>query len=189
MTDKSALRRAVRAAHQGREARAAQSEAICRAILASDEYRRARVVAAYVPLRWEADITPVLLDVLSTGRTLALPLCEAAPRMTLRRVTSLDELVPGAYGIPEPPRTADVIAPADADLLLIPLEAIDPTGMRLGKGGGYYDHLLAGADVPHMGCALSWQACESVPADVWDRPLRACAFPGGVTHYSPDRMK
>lgn len=190
MTDsKAALRRSLRAAHEGPAARAAQSEAVCRAILQSPEYRAARVIAAYVPLKWEADVTPVLQDILATGRTLALPLCEAAPRMTLRRVTSLDELIPGAYGIPEPPADADVIAPSALGLLLVPLEGVDSSGMRLGKGGGYYDCLLAAADIPTLGCALSWQQCESIPADEWDRPLRACAFPGGVTRYSPDQMK
>lgn len=186
MTDsKTALRRALRHAHQGDAARAAQSEAVCRAILESDEYRHARVIAAYVPLRWEADITPVLADVLATGRTLALPLCGDAPHMTLRRVTSLDELVPGAYGIPEPRESSEIIPPEALDLLLVPLEGIDPAGMRLGKGGGYYDHLLASADIPTLGCALTWQQCESIPADEWDRPLQACAFPTGVKRYSP----
>lgn len=190
MTDsKTALRRSLRAAHEGAAVRAAQSEAVCRAILESQQYRAARTVAGYVPLKWEADITPVLQDVLATGRTLALPLCDTAPRMTLRRVTSLAELIPGAYGIPEPPADAEIIAPSALDLLLVPLEGIDPAGMRLGKGGGYYDHLLASADIPTLGCALSWQQCESIPADEWDRPLDACAFPGGVTRYSPDQMK
>lgn len=190
MTDsKTALRRSLRAAHEGADARAAMSAAICRAILESPEYRAARTVGAYVPLKWEADIIPVLADVLATGRTLALPLCGEAPRMTLRRVTNLAELIPGAYGIPEPSRDAEIIPAASLDLLLVPLEGVDPAGMRLGKGGGYYDHLLASADIPTLGCALSWQQCESIPADEWDRPLRACAFPGGVTRYSPDQMK
>lgn len=180
MREKAALRRLLRSLHEGPEARARESEALCGHILNSAWYRDAQVVGGYMPLPREADVTAVLRDVLSSGRTLALPLCGMAPQMTLRRVTSLEELVPGAYGIPEPGEESEII-PVDAlDLLLVPLEGIDPSGMRLGKGGGYYDCLLAGRSVRTMGCALSWQRAAHIPAQEWDRPLTACADRDGI---------
>ena len=180
LNEKAALRRAIRSLHQGDEARARESEALCGHILRSPWYREAQVIGGYMPLLREADVTPVLLDALKRGKTLALPLCGEAPHMTLRRVASLEELIPGAYGILEPRKDAEII-PADAlDLLLVPLEGIDPSGMRLGKGGGYYDCLLAGSPVRTMGCALSWQWAEHIPADEWDRPLCACADRNGI---------
>ncbi len=153
---------------------------ICRHILESEWYRGAQVIGGYVPLKWEADVTPVLRHALESGKTLVLPLCESAPRMTLRRVTSLAELTPGAYGIPEPGEDTERMEVDAVQLLLVPLEGIDPCGMRLGKGGGFYDCLLAGSQVRTMGCALSWQQTEHVPADPWDRPLAACATASGV---------
>ena len=160
--------------------RAKQSCCICRHILLHPWYASAQVVGGYVPLKWEADVTEVLRHVIASGRTLALPLCGAKGAMTLRRVRSLEELIPGAYGIPEPMEDSEIIDAADVSLLLTPLEGIDLTGMRLGKGGGYYDRLLAGKSVRTMGCALSWQWTGRVPQERWDRPLCACCDPQGV---------
>ena len=170
--------------HGGDAARRAESEAICRHILASGWYRRARVIGGYIPLKWEADVTPVLRQALADGKTLALPLCDAPPCMTLRRVDSLEALIPGAYGIPEPPRDAPVIPPDEAELLLVPLEGVDGLGFRLGKGGGYYDRLLADCSALTLGCALSWQKVDRLPADPWDRPLRACADAQGIHEFN-----
>lgn len=187
MNDKTLLRRHIRSLFPGREACDRESAAICTHILESPWYREASVIGGYMPLSREADITPVLRDALSTGRTLALPLCGEAPRMTLRRVASLAELVPGAYGIPEPREDTEIIGVDALDLLLVPLEGIDPRGMRLGKGGGYYDFLLAERSPRTMGCALSWQRVESVPVQPWDRPLAACAGRDGVHYFPIDR--
>lgn len=184
MNDKSLLRRHIRSLDPGREARERESAAICAHILQSPWYREARVIGGYMPLPREADITPVLLDALAAGKTLALPLCGDAPHMTLRHVASLEELIPGAYGIREPREDSEIIAVDALDLLLVPLEGIDPRGMRLGKGGGYYDCLLSGRRPNTMGCALSWQRVERVPAQPWDMPLTACAHRDGVEYYN-----
>lgn len=136
-----------------------------------------------MPMLREADVTEVLQDALRTGKTLALPLCGKAPCMTLRRVDSLEKLVPGAYGIPEPPADSEEISADRVNLLLVPLEAIDPNGMRLGKGGGYYDRLLAGKQVCTLGCALSWQQLAQVPRDPWDKQLDACADMTGIHFF------
>ena len=180
VSEKAALRRHLRALFPGEAARAEESRLLSLHILASDLYCHAQIVGGYVPLRHEADVTAVLLDVLASGRTLALPLCGQPPHMTLRRVTSLEELLPGAYGIPEPREDTEII-PVDAlHLLLTPLEGIDPRGMRLGKGGGYYDCLLAEKRVQTLGCALKHQWVERVPAMAWDMRLTACADRDGV---------
>jgi len=183
MNEKAALRRHIRSLDPGGEARQKESAAITARILQSPWYQEARIVGGYMPLPREADITPVLADVLRSGRILALPLCTQAPHMTLRRVTSLGELIPGAYGILEPREDTEIIQVDALDLLLVPLEGIDPCGMRLGKGGGYYDCLLAGKCVRTMGCALTWQQTEQVPAQPWDRALSACAFADGICYY------
>lgn len=166
--------------HEGREERDRQSAAMCRHILECDEYKSACVVGGYMPMVREADVLAVLTDALAQGKVLALPLCGQAPHMSLRRVDSLDELVPGAYGILEPKENTPIIPVSEVDVLLVPLEGIDREGIRLGKGGGYYDHLLSGGNVKTIGCALKWQWTEQLPADSWDKPLFACADEDGV---------
>ena len=180
MYEKAALRKRIRSLFGGAGERERQSRLICGHILESHWYREARVVGGYVPMAREADVRQVLADVLATGRTLALPLCGEAPEMTLRRIRALDELVPGRYGILEPCEDAEIVQISDVDLLLTPLEAISPGGIRLGKGGGYYDRLLAQGRPRTIGCALSWQWTSDVPADPWDVPLDACAEEKGI---------
>ena len=65
-------------------------------------------------------------------------------------------------------------------LLLVPLEGIGPGGMRLGKGGGYYDCLLSKGNPVTLGCVLSWQWADWIPCEPWDKPLHACADRHGV---------
>ena len=178
--DKAALRRAIRSRFPGADVRRAESEAMCRHIFAWECYRQAETVGAYIPLRREADVTAVMLDVLASGRGLALPRVDGEGHMTLRRVRSLEELVPGAYGIPEPGGDTEIISCSAVSLLIVPLEGIDHRGMRLGKGGGYYDRLLAACPALTLGAALSWQWTEDIPRDPWDRPLNACACAEGI---------
>lgn len=45
-------------------------------------------------------MTPLLLDALRSGRRLLLPRVEGDGLMTLRLVRAMEELAPGAYGIP-----------------------------------------------------------------------------------------
>ena len=178
--NKRQLRAHLRSLHEGRSVRDVQSQEMCRHILGSDMYKNARVIGGYVPLAHEADITSVLQDALEKGKMLALPLCRESSLMTMHRVAALDELVPGRYGISSPQDDAAIIPIEDIDLLLVPLEGIDNAGFRLGKGGGYYDRLLAGANITTLGCALTWQWVTLVPRDSWDHPLSACADAHGI---------
>jgi len=187
--NKQEARTWLRAQHQGDVDRDRESRLLCEHILRSSIYKEAKVVGGYYPMRREADVLPILMDALHQGKMLALPLCEEAPIMTMRRVSSLEELQPGAYGIKEPAASADIIPPEEIDLLLVPLEGTDHAGWRLGKGGSYYDHLLMKADIMTVGCALSWQWLESIPHEPWDQRLRACADQYGIHDFIPEHQR
>lgn len=183
---KAEWRKYLRSLHAGTAERDRQSALLCSHILTSGLFADAKVVSGYMPLAREVDVTPVLNAALAQGKVLALPRCDQPPHMTLRRVAALAELTPGPYGLLEPPADAPILAPGDVDLLLVPLEGIDERGMRLGKGGGYYDCLLNGKCGVTLGCALTWQKTKRLPADVWDKPLDALADQDGI-HYLPQR--
>lgn len=141
-TEKAAMRKAIRARYPGKSQRDAESARLCAVIAQSDLFRRANVVAGYVPMAREADIMPLLRLTLDLGKMLLLPRVEGGRQMTMRQICDLSALIPGTYGIPEPPESAPILSPDAIDLLLTPLEGIAPDGTRLGKGGGYYDGLL-----------------------------------------------
>lgn len=65
--------------------RDAESARLCAVIAQSDLFRRANVVAGYVPMAREADIMPLLRLTLDLGKTLLLPRVEGARQMTMRK--------------------------------------------------------------------------------------------------------
>lgn len=132
-------------------------------------------------------MTPVLRDALRSGRRLLLPRVEGEGIMTLRAIQSLDDLVPGAYHIPEPREDAPLALLTPDTLLLVPIEGIDASGMRLGKGGGYYDRLMAGWHGVSLGMVMSWQWTDRVPAESWDRPLSGAADHRGLRFWPHGR--
>ena len=182
--EKAALRKAIRARYPGKNQRDAESARLCAVIAQSGLFRRANVVAGYVPMAREADIMPLLRLTLDWGKTLLLPRVEGARQMTMRQICDLSALIPGAYGIPEPPESAPILLPDAIDLLLTPLEGVAPDGTRLGKGGGYYDGLLPLKNGIALGCALPWQWVDDIPHESWDIPLDACVDGEEIRYFS-----
>lgn len=187
--EKVALRRAVRAAFPGAERREEESAALCGHILRSRWYHEADVIGAYWPMRREADVIPVLMDAIARGKNLTLPLIEGPHRMSFRHVPALDALKPGAYGLLEPEHGLDVIAPDALALMIVPVEAMDRRGFRLGKGGGYYDAYLQSVRCPTVGAVMSWQWRERIPTEPWDLPLTAAADALGMNIFELDTRK
>lgn len=66
--------------------------------------------------------------------------------------------------LPDPP-------PGAVDLFIAPGVAFDQAGNRLGRGGGYYDRLLAGVDVPIIGLAYTCQIVSRLPREKYDIPV------------------
>ena len=170
-TEKAALRKAIRARYPGKNQRDAESARLCAVIAQSDLFRRANVVAGYVPMAREADIMPLLRLTLDLGKTLLLPRVEGGRQMTMRQICDLSALIPGAYGIPEPPESAPILLPDAIDLLLTPLEGIAPDGTPLKNG-------IA------LGCALPWQWVDDIPRESWDIPLDACVDGEEIRYFS-----
>jgi 5-formyltetrahydrofolate cyclo-ligase len=178
---KARLRREAREARGALpvEQRAAWSAVIRERFLDLDEWRKARVIGMYAPLRCEVDILPLGEEALARGKQVAFPRANP-PRATLwfYRVASLGDLSPGTHGILEPP---DVAARRttleEMDLLLVPGLAFDFKGQRLGFGGGYYDRLLSergrGGGPYSIGVAFECQVLSALPVASHDRPVDA----------------
>lgn len=122
--------------------KAESSEAICRAVLALEEYRTAKTVFAFAGTVHEIDTSLLMNETLAAGKTLVLPRCAAEHAIDLCVVRSMDDLEAGAYGILEPKTSCALVTAEDIDFAVVPCLSFDRTGRRLGQGGGYYDRLL-----------------------------------------------
>ncbi|MGW1890200.1 5-formyltetrahydrofolate cyclo-ligase [Streptomyces sp. NPDC002004] len=75
-----------------------------------------------------------------------------------------------------------------ADAVLLPGLAVDARGMRLGRGGGSYDRVLArleraGADPALVVLLYDAEIVERVPEEPHDRPVHAVVTPSGVRRF------
>ena len=142
--EKQRLRRVIRELERQLSPRykAESSRAIAAHLLAMPEYQAAGTVFCFVGMEREVDTRPILEDVLAAGKRLCVPLCVGDGIMELRAVTVLDQLVPGAYGILEPPADAPKVDVDEVDFAILPCVTCNHLGQRLGQGGGYYDRFL-----------------------------------------------
>ena len=78
-------------------------------------------------------------------------------------------------------------AVADATVLLVPAFAVDPAGVRLGRGGGSYDRALTRVGPAAQVIALlhPGELVACVPAEAWDRPVTASASAAGWFDVPP----
>ncbi|MFF8027354.1 5-formyltetrahydrofolate cyclo-ligase [Streptomyces sp. NPDC007896] len=157
------------------------------------ELAHARTVAAYVSVGSEPG-TLALLDALhARGVRVLLPVLMAdndldwgayAGEGSLERVQH-----GGRMALLEP--AGERLGPEavqGADAVLLPGLAVDRRGMRLGRGGGSYDRVLArleraGADPALVVLLYDAEVVEHVPAEPHDRPVHAVVTPSGVRRF------
>ncbi|MFC5232628.1 5-formyltetrahydrofolate cyclo-ligase [Pseudonocardia zijingensis] len=139
-------------------------------------------VCAYLPVGSEPG-SPELADALhDAGHEVLLPVVppEAGP-LDWAVYTGPRSLRPGPHGLREPsgPRLGpDAIA--RARLVLVPGLAVDRRGVRLGRGGGYYDRSLplVGPQVPIVIVLNDEEIVDELPAEPHDRPVTGALLPG-----------
>ena len=109
---------------------------------------------------------------------------KAQPALELAAVHSHEQLIPGSFGILEPPPETPPtpLGELGAALVVVPGVAFTRAGARLGRGGGHYDRLLAA--LPHgaitIGLAYSFQLLDRIPQGRFDRTLDFIATESGV---------
>jgi len=159
-------------------------EAIRRLIVALPEYRAARHVSLYASDGLEPELRPLLGD---RSKCFWFPRYDAAERgYHFAKVNAPGELIAGKYGLPEPPAAAER-APESVRrremLHLVPGVAYDGRGTRLGRGGGFYDRLLADVTSPVCGVFFACQKAAELPRAAHDRPLDMAVTELGVERF------
>ncbi len=140
-------------------------------------------VAAFLPMRDEADLTP-LFDRLPGWRWV-LPRVEPDRTLTFR-----DRDVPverHEMGMDQPADHGPATPLHEIDIVLVPGLAFDETGARLGRGVGYYDKVLAGRrrDCVAVGVTVEARVIDEVPVDEHDQSVDWIATEAGVSECLP----
>lgn len=178
--EKAALRADLRARlSQGDPAdHAACDVRITQQVLSLPAFQAAERIFAYCSVVPEVDTHAILAQARRCGKTVALPVTQPDGKMQFARYDGV--LVPGRYGIPEPPRSAQVMLPQPGDLVLVPALAYDRAGRRLGRGGGYYDRFLLCVDCCTVGLIRAAFLFDTLPAEWNDVPVSAVITEDGV---------
>ncbi|WP_438272112.1 5-formyltetrahydrofolate cyclo-ligase [Streptomyces antibioticus] len=158
------------------------------------ELAHARTVAAYVSVGAEPG-TRALLDALhARGVRVLLPALLPDNDLDWGAYTGEDSLARVRHGgrmaLLEP--AGERLGPdavTAADVVLLPGLAVDARGMRLGRGGGSYDRVLARLDRAGVRPALvvllyDTEVVAHVPAEAHDRPVRAVVTPSGIRRFT-----
>ncbi|HJD20433.1 MAG TPA: 5-formyltetrahydrofolate cyclo-ligase [Candidatus Gemmiger faecigallinarum] len=172
LQDKRAARAEARARLRalGPDALRAAGQAIAVRLFARPEWRQAGAVFCFVSLPSEPDTTPILRRALAEGKRLYVPRMLGGGRMELVEICSLDSLRPNAFGIREPAAgpVLEPDAPGPDMLAIVPCLAASKDGVRLGRGGGYYDRFLAGFPGRALLACPGRLVFDALPADSWD---------------------
>ena len=169
MEDKKEIRRIVRQRikEMTPEARESAATKIFQTIESRNEFQSSHCIALFAAMADEVATAKALHNWLEMGKHIVVPRVEG----DVMRFYDYDpeQMTTGAFGIEEP--TSDTEIPAEAiDLMIVPARAFTREGLRLGRGGGFYDKYmsLSGFRAYKIGIAYSVQIFDSLPCDAHD---------------------
>ncbi len=140
-------------------------------------------VAAYVPFGTEPGSIAQLDALADRGVILLLPVVPAGPPGPLDwvRYDGPSSLIEGRWGLLEPKGDGlGTDAVQAASVIFLPAYAVDKTGTRLGRGAGYYDRTLAGADAELVAVVYDDEVVdEPLPVDPHDVRMGWVLTPDG----------
>lgn len=168
---------------------AASGAELARRALELAELAGAGTVAAYVSVGREPSTRALLERLRGAGTRVLLPVLLPDNDLDWAVYEGAD-LVKAGRGLLEPagPRLGPE-AVTEADTVLLPGLAVDRRGMRLGRGGGSYDRVLArleraGAHPATVVLLHDGEVLDEVPAEAHDRPVDAAVTPSEVWRFA-----
>jgi 5-formyltetrahydrofolate cyclo-ligase len=185
LPDLVAAKAAVRERHLARRRdRPAAERSVAAAAVTSALLRElagARAVAAYVPEDTEPGHGRLPAAFTQLGTRVLLPVVPARGH-ELAWAVDTGRLAPGRFGLLEPvgPRLGPT-AIGTADVVVLPALAVARDGVRLGRGGGYYDRALEHVRPGAVLVALLFddELLDALPTEQHDRRVTAVVTPSG----------
>lgn len=177
---KAELRRRIASTRRALAGECREAEAAALAVAVAALAAAGETVCAYWPVGAEPG-SPAMIDgLLARGVRVLLPVVSGGED-PLDWAEHVGELRPGPFGLLEPAGAAlGAAAITEAALVLVPALAVGRDGLRLGRGGGYYDRSLplARPGVPLVAVVRDEELLETVPAEPHDMRVTAALTPG-----------
>ncbi len=153
------------------------------------ELAAARTVAAYVSVGREPGTRELLEELRARGVRVLLPVLLPDDDLDWAEYAGPGSLARAGRGLLEPsgPRLGpDAVTGCQA--VLLPGLAVDGRGVRLGRGGGSYDRVLARLDATGSAPALvvllyDGEVPAEVPVEPHDRPVAVAVTPSAVFRF------
>lgn len=144
-------------------------------VIALDEYKAATHIAAYIAIRGEISVEPIIRAGSDDGKTFYLPILRGET-MVFAPWSPDMPLLKKKFGLLEPDcPEADWLDPRELDLVLAPLVVFDANRNRIGQGGGFYDRTFEFTRIAAkpllLGVAHDTQREEELSPQPWDIPL------------------
>ena len=137
------------------------------------------------PVNNEPDLRPLMLnwiEIGQTGFTALLPVViDPGAPLSFRAWTRESPMFMDRYGIPTP-ATGDFLVP---EVLLIPVNAFDVAGYRIGYGGGFFDRTLATIRPPPLSIGVGFELSrvDSIHPEAHDIRLDVMVTEAGVFRH------
>jgi 5-formyltetrahydrofolate cyclo-ligase len=177
---KEQFRRELRAENKRHESESEQaSRDIAVRLKEQSIWTKSQSILFFSPLAGEPDLRFLCSEAIAGGKRVAFPKYSAATD-SYSAVAVADasrDLVPGQFGIPEPNSFCVEVPLNFLDLILVPGLGFSLAGVRLGRGKGYYDRLLASVVGVRCGVAFDWQVVAELPTEAHDVFVDCLATP------------
>lgn len=138
------------------------------------KWQRARTIGVTISRGREIPTRPIIERAWQEGKQVAVPKClPTAKTLDFRHLHHFNQLETVYFGLKEPIISQTPAVNKDQlDLVIVPGVAFDPTGYRIGFGGGYYDRFLADYEGDTVALLLSDQLVERIPGELHDIPVQ-----------------
>ena len=130
--------------------------------------KSADTVLVFYPVKNEPDIRPFIKNLYEMGKHVAFPVSNSDCTLTFKYVESLDDMVNGAYNIPEPSADAKIAKDLSNCVCIVPALVFDRYGYRIGYGKGYYDRFLKNFKGRSIGIAYGDFVVDALPYEPTD---------------------
>jgi 5-formyltetrahydrofolate cyclo-ligase len=169
--------------------RSAANAAVCAELERLADGQGVLTVVAYLALSDEVNVDGFLADMVERGRHVLLPRVVGADGLHYGRWRPTSKLSRDEKGVLAPVAASAREWLPGACLVVVPGRAFDGAGGRVGRGGGYYDRILATLPSGCLvaGAAYECQVVEEVPKEQHDRGVDCLVTEKGCRRFPGDR--